>query len=303
MNQAQSIALLVVALAACSDDGAAGGSSAGGASGGAGSTASANGGTGEGAGSTGGMASMGGSDPTGGAAVQPGCAGHDYALCEDFEGATEGAVPDGWFKRHPYTDQPGAVVEAEVGVASDQAHWGTKSLKSSSEECAQTRAVKSLESLGTTAGTHWGRIFFRVQTPAPATDPDCNCYYHETFVALGPSATDESRVVDTVQSPAGEVSYLYNIPDDSFGEGTPGDYVYESEWRCAEWYVDAETNSYRFFLDGAEVITFENEPGADMNQFSHISVGSICYILPLAPTEFTAWFDDLAIDDERIGCE
>ena len=232
-----------------------------------------------------------------------GCAAHDYKLCEDFENADEGAVPDGWIKRHPYTDDPGAVVESEIGVASDQFHWGTKSLKSSSEECAQTRARHSLEDLGTTAGTHWGRIFFRVKTPAPITDPACNCYYHETFVGLGPSATDESRVVDTVESPAGDVGYLYNVPDDSFGKGTNTDYTYESNWRCAEWYVDAETQSYRFFLDGDEVITFANEAGAKMDQFSDISVGSICYILPLAPTEFTAWFDDLAIDDQRIGCE
>lgn len=302
MNHAVTLAFVAVALVACSDDSATGAGSGGGATTAAGPATSGNGTTGPGTnGSTTGSAQTTSSSSAGGGT--PGCAGHDYALCEDFEGANEGEVPAGWIKRHPYTDDPGAVVEEEIGVATDQAHWGAKSLKSSSEECAQTRAVHSLDSLGATAATHWGRIFFRVQTPAPATDPNCNCYYHETFVGLGPSATNESRVVDTVQSPAGQVSYIYNVPDDSFGEGSPGDYTYESVWRCAEWYIDDATDSYRFFLDGQELFSFENEPGAQMEQFSDISVGSICYILPLAPTEFTAWFDDLAIDDERIGCE
>jgi hypothetical protein len=231
-----------------------------------------------------------------------GCAGHNYKLCEDFEGANDGDVPAGWIKRHPYSSDPNAAVQTEVGVASDQAHWGSKSLKSSSDKCAQTRAQKSLSGLGATAGTHWGRVFIRVKTPAPLTDPNCNCYYHETFVALGPSATDESRVVDTTESPAGDVFYLYNVPDDSFGKGTDTSYMYEDKWQCAEWYIDDQTDSYRFFLDGKEIITFENEAGAKIKQFSDISVGSICYILPLAPTNFTAWFDDLAIDDKRIGC-
>ncbi len=298
MNHARTIVLVAITLTACSDktanDGTSGVGAAGAtASGGDAVTSSiASGATGpSGAGSTG----------VGGAAS--GCAAHNYKLCEDFEGATEGGVPSGWIKRHPYSSDPNAVVEAEVGVASDQAHWGTKSLKSTSSECGQTRAQHSLAALGATAGTHWGRVFFRVKTPAPLTDPACNCYYHETFVGLGPSATDESRVVDTVESPAGAVSYLYNIPDDSFGQGTAGNYAYESTWRCAEWYVDATTQTYRFFLDGQEINDFQNQPGAKMKEFTDISVGAICYILPLAPTEFTAWFDDLAIDDQRIGCQ
>jgi hypothetical protein len=303
MKLAWALLGVVATLTACGDNAASGGGPSTGGGGAAvtdGGHSTSNGGANTGAG---GAFASGGSGPTGGSAPVGGCAGHDYALCEDFEGADVGGVPDGWIKRHPYTDDPNAVVESEVGVATDQAHWGSKSLKSSSAECAQTRAQKSLAPLGATAGTHWGRIFFRVQTPAPLTDPGCGCYYHETFVGLGPNATDESRVVDTTESPAGDVQFLYNIPDDSFGKGTPADYAYESVWRCAEWYVDATTQSYQFYLDGEELINFENEPAANMNEFSDISVGAICYILPLAPTDFTAWFDDLAIDDQRIGCD
>jgi hypothetical protein len=114
-------------------------------------------------------------------------------------------------------------------------------------------------------------------------------------------------VVDTVVNSEGDHQFLYNLPDDSCCTGSAYDYrSYDGEWHCAEWHVDATTQSFRFFFEGTEVesVGFENCPGgaARIEQFSSIAVGWINYQTP-EPPYYEAWFDDLAIDDDRVGCD
>jgi hypothetical protein len=158
-----------------------------------------------------------------------------------------------------------------------------------------------LSSLGATAGTHWGRIFYKVKTPFPLPSGGV---IHNTLVGL--RGSDESRVVDTVVNSNGDHQFLYNLPDDSCCSGSAYDYrSYDGGWHCAEWYIDATTQSFRFFFEGAEVtsIGFQNRPNGEarIEQFSSIAVGWINYQTP-DPPYYEAWFDDLAIDDNRIGC-
>lgn len=241
-----------------------------------------------------------------------GCAGSTYRLCEDFEGTAEGAVPSGWRRVMPYTPEPGAADATEVFVASDQPHWGARSLKSTSRDCAQTRIEHPLAALGATAGRHWGRAYFYVQTPAPMSNRNGG-WYHTTMVALrgdnaGGGSARECRVVDMVENAFDQsVAFLYNVPDDSCCDATPVTpytFRYESVWHCAEWYVDASTRSWRFFLDGTELLAFSGVAGARLEQCDvSLAVGALCYAPPLnAPQDFTAWIDDVAIDDARIGC-
>ena len=114
---------------------------------------------------------------------------------------------------------------------------------------------------------------------------------------------DPGWVVDTVMAPDGTHQFLFNVPDDSCCAGSSYDYEYDDQWHCAEWYVDAATQSYQFFYDGAEVteIAFTGVPGAHIEGFESIIVGWIDYQSPSTPNE--GWYDDLAIDDERIGCD
>lgn len=241
------------------------------------------------------------------------CAGSRYKLCEDFEGTAEGAVPAGWARVMPYAPNPGAANPREVLVTSDQPHWGSRSLKSTSDSCAQTRIEHPLDTLGATAGRHWGRAFFYVQTPAPMSNRNGG-WFHTTMVALrgdnsGGGSARECRVVDMVENAFDQsVGFLYNVPDDSCCDArtvTPYTFRYESVWHCAEWFVDASTNSWRFFLDGTELLSFANNAGARLPQCNvSVAVGALCYAPPLnAPQNFTAWIDDVAIDDNRIGCQ
>ena len=269
---------------------ATGGSGAGGTAGLTGS-----GGGGHGGGAVGGAAGGGGAAAnTGGAAggTTSACA---YKLCESFESGSVGALPTGWTAYNGYGNDAGK----GVALANDQAHSGTMSLKSSSMVPGEERIQKSLAALGATANKHWGRIFFKVQSPAPKTS--AGVYFHTTMVAL--EGTIENRVVDSVQSPDGTHQWIYNVPDDSCCTGSTYDWTFDANWHCAEWYVDVTAKSYRFFADSTEVtsLAFTNNANAKMSSYTAIVVGSIFYQTP--PSPFVLWLDDLAIDDAQIGCK
>jgi hypothetical protein len=233
------------------------------------------------------------SDSSGGGARS--CA--DYLFCEDFEMGEVGATPPGWTEHGGW--DPGG---SRAVLSTDEAHSGSQSLKGAVGTNGQYRIAHDLDVLGDAVSHHWGRIFYYVKTPV-ALD---GMYVHNTFVAFGhPDAGSggESRLVDTVVDPNGAHQFLYNVPDDSCCAGSSYDYAYEGGWHCAEWYVDGATQSFQFFYDGAEVsdIAFTGEDGAHIDIFESIIVGWINYQSPSVPNE--GWFDDLAIDDERIGCE
>ncbi len=93
------------------------------------------------------------------------------------------------------------------------------------------------------------------------------------------------------------------MPDDSCCRGSAYNWTFDASWHCAEWYVNAATLSYRFFTDSAEVtsIAFMNQANLRLGNPTSVAVGAIFYQPP--PTPFVVWFDDLAIDDARVGCQ
>jgi hypothetical protein len=171
-------------------------------------------------------------------------------------------------------------------------------LKSSSLAKGQNRIQKSLSTLGATASKHWGRIFYKVDSPV--TKPSSGVL-HVTWVGL--LGSGENRVVDTVENTEGAHQWLYNNPDDTGGLGSAYDWIYDAAWHCAEWYVDVSAKQYRFFSDSKEVtsIGFTGKDDAQMSNYTSVIVGATFYQEPPAP--FVMWFDDLAIDDAQIGCQ
>ncbi len=257
--------------------------------------ASGSGSAGSGSGPTGDGGTVAGGD--GGTAAQ-GCAGTNYKLCEDFETGTVGALPTGWTSFKGY----GAGSPTDVALANDQFHSGTMSLKSDSLMRGATRAEKSLSAIGATAATHWGRIFYKVDSPSPKP----NTYLHNTFVSLiGPSG--ENRIVDTVEATNGNThQWLFNIPSDGCCTSSAYSWTFDAAWHCAEWYVDVATDSYRFFSDSTEVtaLAFTGNTKSTMSDYTDVVVGATYYQSNGAiATPFIVWFDDLAIDDNRINCQ
>ena len=226
-----------------------------------------------------------------------GCAGRGYLFCEDFESAAPGSLPAGWTVGFGWQSE-----DTRPEVSESSPHTGARSLRSSVAISGQRRAERSIESLGDARGVHWGRVFYRVQTPAFVPGGGV---VHNTLLAL--LGAGEARVVDTVIRPDGAHQFLYNVPDDSCCVGSSYDYrTYDGDWHCAEWQVDRTTQSYRFFIDGTEVtdIAFSHGAGstrASMDAFTTIALGWRNYQTPDTP--YTSYFDDLAIDDARVGCE
>ncbi len=264
-------------------------SNSGATSGGASGTAEVEaGGSGAEGGAT--VGKEGGTTGDGGAAA--GCAGKTYKLCEDFESGTVGAIPTGW------TLLKGFGGGGTIGLANDQAHSGTMSLKSDASTTGQNRVQKSLMALGPTATNHWGRIFYRVDTPEPKPNSGV---IHITLTAL--QGSTENRVVDTVVNTAGNHQWLFNIPDDSCCTSSDYNWTFEDSWHCAEWNVDVATESFQFYTDGVKVpaLSFTGNAGAHMSNYTSVGLGTIFYQVP--PNPVVVWFDDLAIDDNQIGCQ
>ncbi|HEX2872193.1 MAG TPA: hypothetical protein VHP33_13070 [Polyangiaceae bacterium] len=278
-------------VAGASAVGGSGGSSAG-TSSVAGAAGTSSGGSAAGAGGSSSGGSGGGGGNAGSGGSSSGACTHK--LCEDFESGATGALSDGWTKFKGY----GAGAATDVGLAGDAFRSGKQSLKSSSMATGQTRAQRSLSALGATASKHWGRIFYKVQSPA--TKPSSGVL-HVTFVGL--MGNSENRVVDIVENTQGKHQWLYNNPDDAGGLGSAYDWTFDDAWHCAEWFVDVGTKSYKFFSDSKEVpsIGFTGKNDAQMSDYKSIIVGAEFYQMP--PTPFVMWFDDLAIDDNQIGCQ
>lgn len=269
---------------------------------GSGGSAQTGGGAGNG---PGGAPSAAGGSPNGGgngSVAATGCSGKTYKLCEDFETGTAGALGPMWTKFNGY----GAAGPTDVALATDAAHSGKMSLKSDSMDRGQQRAQRSLAAIGATAYKHWGRIFYKVQQPSPAPlKTATNTVIHITWTSMiGPGG--ENRVVDIVENMSGAHQWLFNIPSDGCCTSSAYNWKFDADWHCAEWWLDVSTNSYRFFSDSTEVpaLAFSGKTNSTMSNYTGIIVGATWYQQAGTITSpFVIWFDDLAIDDNRIGCQ
>jgi hypothetical protein len=221
-------------------------------------------------------------------------------LCEDFEGTEVGDVPTAWAR-----EDWGGIVE----VSAEQAHAGVRALKSSASASGARRITISATGFGS---AHWGRVFYRVELPVP--EP----FVHSTLVALqgdGPQIGGaEFRVVDTVKDASGDHQFLWNVQPSGgeFGKGSSYDWRFDDSWHCAEWHVDGVNQRYRFFIDAQEVTEIAIDNGAGNygsgsdqtnipEQFDELRLGWNNY--QSAAPGFVAWFDDLAVSTEQIGCD
>jgi hypothetical protein len=259
-----------------------------------------------------------------GGAVRP-CASTKFLICEDFESTAVGAIPTGWQRTALYGNP---TTGADVEVASDDAYESTHSLKLGVVG-NNAENYRTIGTSGTVLGTgHWGRIYYKVQTPVPTY------FAHDTFVNLtgvGPTngpMPENVRVVDTTHT-GNSHQFLYNVQPsgNEFGDGTGDTYNFaDGLWHCAEWHLDNPTQTYEFFLDGVEIgaangatlpvaskaqLSFSNGAGNYTGSeipaaITTIGIGVNQYQSPGngqgAPLWFTVWIDDVALDTNRITC-
>jgi hypothetical protein len=221
-------------------------------------------------------------------------------LLEDFETTEPGKVPKGYTK------------QGAVAVVNDVAHGGRQSLKIDPAINGPRRITTKSDALALLGGTHWGRLFFKVQLPAPVCEKGV---IHSTIVsAVGKSPLHndeiEFRPVDTILGTQGTFGYIYNVQPHTkrpeFGKGSASKYKWSDQWTLVEWYVDYATQTYRLFVEGEEVkdIAFMKGPktyeGSEIpEKMESITFGWWNY--QEAGKGFTAWIDDIALSKERLG--
>ncbi len=221
-------------------------------------------------------------------------------LFEDFETTEAGKVPKGYTK------------QGEVAVVNDVAHSGRQSLRMEAATNGPRRITTKNDVLAQLGGTYWGRLYFRVQLPAP----ECSSgVIHSTIVSVvgkSPLHGDEIeyRPVDTILTTQGTFGYIYNVQPHTkrpeFGKGSASKFKFSDQWTLAEWYVDHATQTYRLFIDGAEVKDIAFMKGAKNYENAEIpaAMESITFgwwNYQAAGKGFVAWIDDIALSKDRLG--
>jgi len=219
-------------------------------------------------------------------------------LLEDFETTGAGQVPKGYQK------------QGAVAVVDDVAHSGRHCLKCDAAPNGARKITLKGDVLKELGGSFWGRLYFKVLTPMP--DPE---KVHSTFVAgaaKSPAHQDdiETRLFGTNCGNKGTYSYLFNVQPHTkrpeFGKSSASKYTYKNEWQLAEWQVDNVTQTYRLFIDGAEIkdCSFSkgagNFEGSELPEiYESLSFGFTNY--QMAGKGFTVWIDDIALAKDRVG--
>jgi hypothetical protein len=82
------------------------------------------------------------------------------------------------------------------------------------------------------------------------------------------------------------------------------------QWVCIEWQWDTANSTQRYWLNSVELTdaytTLQGSPMAPTQaawpapRLEALELGWETYIFDLGPAEL--WFDDVVLDDERIGC-
>jgi hypothetical protein len=227
--------------------GGAGGSAGNGSAGSSGSAGNGSAGRGGGGG-----AGAGGASGTAGIGGGSLCAAGRFLLCEGFEGPVGNTPPAGWTR------------QGNATIADDQAARGAHALKltPAADKGYGFFVYGNAEAFG---AAHWGRLFYRVQTPPP------DAFVHATMAAYqgdGPGiGASTFRVADTVKmaAPTSTHQFLFNVQitgDREFGKGSPYNWSFDGNWHCAEWFVDGANQAYQFYFDGSEVTQIRIQNGA-----------------------------------------
>lgn len=227
------------------------------------------------------------------------CEGSGLAICEGFEDAADGGFPAGWGARG---DEWG---EGVIGVASDTARLGARALKVDGGDNGQ-HFMDYKGDLGALATHHYGRVFLKVATPAPW--PADGVLHADFIEGLGPGPKGGTHNVrwGVVENTGMAMQWIFNVQpsngDPEFGEGTAYDYAWTGEWQCLEWFYDQPSQQGGLWIDGVQlpIVPGQNH-AAEIPVFSSLGVGLANY--QSAGAGFTVWFDELAYDPERIGCD
>jgi hypothetical protein len=227
------------------------------------------------------------------------CSTSRFAICEGFESNGPGTVPSNWGRRSGYGGR-------SLGIAGDDSARGTQSLKIEGG-LNGSQFIEYKGALGPLATAHYGRIFFKVKTPAPW--PTSGVLHGDIVQHLGPHPGGGINNVrwGIVENTQMKFQWIYNVQptqgEPEFGDGTAYNYAWPGTWQCLEWRYDQAAQTGALWIDGTQIpITVGKSHAPEIPVFTSLGVGWANY--QNAPGEgFTVWIDEVAIDPMRIGCD
>jgi hypothetical protein len=226
-------------------------------------------------------------------------------LCDDFESDTVGSAPNAT----RWDSFTGMYSADSVAVDSSQHHGGSKSVKVvSAGGDAWGPLFTNTSAFSQLTGAVYGRFWVYANAALPST--------HQAFMTLALSAmaampsAQIKGVEVTGQSPSGPGLLTWNYNDSLL----PDVYNFKSvtlpsqTWACFEFHTDATTGTIEAWLDGTHLDTMSlpNDAGAKWTgsppplPLRLFGMGLGWMAFNGAP--MTLWFDDVALDSSRIGC-
>jgi hypothetical protein len=236
-----------------------------------------------------------------GCAVNSQQAAPGVIVSENFESTPAGAIPAGFSRT------------GDIAVEEGVAHSGTHALRIAPAAKGGRFISLDPEKVASLGGEHWGRLYYKVQTPTPMPTGKL---IHATFVdgkAVSPLANDliDVRLATLLFYPDGTYKYFYNVQPPKgraeFGPRSESLRKFDGDWQLLEWHADYATQTYAFFVNGKEVADIGQHKGAGNYEgleipaaFQTLSFGFTNY-QPATGDGFTVWIDDIAVGKHRLG--
>jgi hypothetical protein len=218
------------------------------------------------------------------------CAGSGFVLCEDFEGA----ALDGRLWSPDSQNTAGSVLALDTsraarGNSSLHLHLAPQAVGQYAGAILNHQA-----SFPALAGAMYGRVFIYMEADPPA---------HNMQLVAGHQLTPHQGTYgDNIN-----VTRFYAVQwnqsphiDEGFNSSTQ---ISLNRWMCLEWYYSGNSGETRTWVDGTELTDIHetNWEKVTFQQFD-LGLGEPEGDL-VAPGGFDAWYDELALDTARIGCD
>jgi hypothetical protein len=226
-------------------------------------------------------------------------------LCDDFEAATAGGKPDParWTVGAPNVTGTGA-----LAIDDTQSHSGTRSVKVTGQGGYSNHVfLTNASAIARLGPLVWGRFYVRLSEALGDG--------HVTFLAMK-DTHDGGKYLR--MGGQGKILMWNRESDDATVPALSPTGIALSrplptnQWLCLEFMVDGAQGTLRTWVDGAEVAgaTVDGTSTPDVDEqwlrktdwrptLADFSLGWESY----AGQAMTLWFDDVALDAARVGCQ
>jgi len=227
-------------------------------------------------------------------------AGCPFRFCEDFEGVPAGAPPD----PRIWSRTGNILVEPAPGGRPGQAMHVRAGSTPTESYVSQTRTLPAL------GDTFFARV--RLYIASRPTD-----FFHWSFTEArgkdvrGTAVRYGGISVGCQPGMFCRDSFFFQIKPLVYGPDEGGSasddftpVIPERKWLCLEWYLDARTSEARLWWDGEErpKAHYLAAKPIPFPAFDRFYLGWALYQTGASGVPWEVWFDDLAIDAHRVGC-